>query len=81
MEKLLTTKQVASLLNISTSSVRRLYRDEELQYLKLGHRSIRFSRCDVENFLERNKPKEIRQIPDFKPVVTDFKEMPPVGIG
>ena len=81
MEKLLTTIQVASILKISTSTVRRLYRDGEIQYLKLGHRSIRFYSYDIEDYLERKKPKEIRQILDIKPVAIDFKKLSPAGVG
>ena len=80
MEKLFTAKQVASILNISTSTVRRLYKDGELQCLRLGFRTVRFDHSDVEAFLRRNKPTKVKQVPDFKPIPLDFGKLPPAGI-
>ena len=80
MEKLLTPKHVASVLNISTSTVRRLYQDGELQCLRLGFRTVRFDHADVEAFLRRNMPPKMKQIPDFKPIPLDFGKLPPAGI-
>ena len=81
MEQLLTPKQVSSILKISTSTVRRLYRDGELRHLRLGYRTVRLYRSDVEEFLKRKKPIKVKQIKDLEPVAFDFSELPPAGIG
>ena len=81
MEKLLTPKQVASILKISISTVRRLYRDGELQCLRLGHRTVRLYRSDVENYLKRNRPTRVKQIPEIEPVTINFEKLPPAGVG
>ena len=80
MEKLLTAKQVASILNISTSTVRRLCRDGELQCLRLGFRTVRFYRSDVEEFLKRSESTKVKQIPEIEPVSIDFEKLPAAGV-
>ena len=80
MEKLFTPRQVASVLNISISTVRRLYQDGELQYLRFGYRTIRIYRSDIEDYLRRNMPPKMKQVPDFKPIPLDFGKLPPAGI-
>jgi excisionase family DNA binding protein len=52
--ELLTTKQVAKLLQLSPGQVRSLVKCGELPAVKLGHRSLRFRRADVEAYLSRH---------------------------
>ena len=80
MEQLLTPKQVSSILKISTSTVRRLYRDGELRYLRIGHRTVRLYRSDIEDYLTKNKLKKVKQIPEIERVTIDFEKLPPAGI-
>ena len=57
MNKLLTIKEVAELLNISVVTVRRIMKRHEIVYYKLGG-SIRFKQQDVESYLSQQK-KEV----------------------
>ena len=50
-DTLLTTKQVAEMLQVSPCTVRRMSYDGKLRSLKLGYRSMRFSADAVADFV------------------------------
>jgi excisionase family DNA binding protein len=54
MPELLTVADVARLLKISISSVRRLQQRRRLPFIKVGGR-IRYARSDVADYLERQR--------------------------
>ncbi|MEY9604279.1 excisionase family DNA binding protein [Bradyrhizobium japonicum] len=56
--ELLTTAEVAELLRISTSSVRRLQQRRRISFLKVGG-SIRFAKHDVISYLARQRTETI----------------------
>jgi excisionase family DNA binding protein len=56
--ELLTTAEVARLLNISVSSVRRLQSARALPYVKVGG-SVRFTKSDISSYLARTRVREI----------------------
>jgi len=56
--ELLTTAEVAELLRISTSSVRRLQQRQRIPFLKVGG-SIRFEKYDVISYLARQRTETI----------------------
>jgi excisionase family DNA binding protein len=59
MIELLTIKDVAEILKISTSGVRRLYQGRHLPFIKVGG-SIRFSESDILDFLKKERVESIR---------------------
>jgi excisionase family DNA binding protein len=56
--ELFTIKEVASLLKISVSSVRRLQQGRHIPFIKVGG-SVRFSKIDIDGYLEKVKVKSI----------------------
>ncbi|MEY9470866.1 excisionase family DNA binding protein [Bradyrhizobium yuanmingense] len=56
--ELLTAAEVAKLLRISTSSVRRLQQRRRIPFLKVGG-SIRFAKRDVISYLARQRTETI----------------------
>ncbi len=57
---LLTVPEVAELLKISTSGVRRLQQQRTIPFIKVGG-SVRFDRRDIAMYLERNRVNAIGQ--------------------
>jgi len=51
--EILTTEQLAGLLNISKTSIYRLIGNRLIPFYKLGH-NIRFKKADVLDYLEKN---------------------------
>jgi len=80
MEKLLKPAEVAGILKVHVSTVRRLYQDGELAYRKLGHRTIRIFQSSVEAYLKRDCSRKPRIIPEVAAPKTDFSKLPPAGI-
>jgi len=80
MEIVLTPAEVAGMLKVHVSTVRRLYQDGDLAYRKLGHRTVRIFQSSVEAFLKRDCARKPRIIPEFAAPKTDFAKLPPVGI-
>ena len=80
MEILLKPLEVANLLKVHVSTVRRLYQDGELEYRRLGHRTIRIFQVSVEAYLERDRPRKSKSIPQFEAPKIDFAKLPPAGI-
>lgn len=56
--ELLTTAEVAKLLKISVSSVRRLQSARALPFVKVGG-SVRFTKGDIASYLARNRVRPI----------------------
>ena len=52
--ELLTIPEVAELLKISASGVRRLYQERHLPFVKIGG-SVRFLTSDIESYLKRQR--------------------------
>ncbi len=67
MESMLTPRQVSEILRVSLPTVRKLYRNGELEYRKLGHRTIRIYPSSIKDFLKRSKPPPVRDVPDCEP--------------
>ena len=80
MEMLLKPMEVAEMLKLHISTVRRLYKDGELEYRRLGHRTIRIFQVSVEAYLERDRPRKSKSIPQFEAPKIDFAKLPPAGI-
>ena len=80
MDKLLKPVEVAEMLKVHISTVRRLYQDGELEYRRLGHRTIRIYQTSVEAYLDRERPIESREVPNNEPFTIDFTELPPAGV-
>ncbi len=80
MQKMLTPAEAAELLKLHISTIRRLYRDGELEYCRLGHRTIRIYQSSVLKYLEDTKASIPKAIPEYSGVKTDFKKLPPAGI-
>jgi excisionase family DNA binding protein len=59
--ELLTIPEVAKLLKISASGVRRLQQARQLPFIKVGG-SVRFSRRDIVSYLEARRVGSIDQI-------------------
>ena len=59
--ELLTIPEVAKLLKISASGVRRLQQARQLTFIKVGG-SVRFSRRDIVSYLEARRVGSIDQI-------------------
>lgn len=62
-EKLLTVAQLAVFLQVSEESVRRYTRSGDLKCSKLG-RQLRFSKAQIEDFLQRFADKELPEEPE-----------------
>lgn len=58
--ELLTIAEVAKLLRISESGVRRLQQQRIIPFIKVGG-SIRFSKRDIASYLERSRVESIGQ--------------------
>jgi excisionase family DNA binding protein len=80
MEKLLKPVEVAGMLKVHVSTVRRLYQDGELDYRKFGHRTVRIFQSSVEALLKRDCSRKSRVIPELAAHKTDFSKLPPAGI-
>jgi len=77
---MLTPAETAELLKLHISTIRRLYRDGELEYCRLGHRTIRIYQSSILKYLEDTKASFPKTIPDYTAPTTDFKKLPPAGI-
>ena len=53
--KVLTKKEVATLLQISETQVPRIVAEHKLQAQRLGHRTLRFRPEAVDRYLDRNR--------------------------
>ncbi|MBC8485888.1 helix-turn-helix domain-containing protein [bacterium] len=62
MEKMLKPIQVCEILELSLPTVRRLYRNGELEYRRLGHRIIRIYEWSVEQYVNKHKPPKLKNI-------------------
>jgi excisionase family DNA binding protein len=58
MIKLYKVSEVASMLGLSTSCVYKKAERGEIQSMKIGT-ALRFSECDVQNFLEKCRNNEV----------------------
>ena len=56
--ELLTIKDVAKLLKVSQTSVRRLQQGRHLPFIKVGG-SIRFAKCDIAEYLKKMRIEPI----------------------
>ena len=56
--ELLTIAEVAELLKISATSVRRLQQGRNVPFIKVGG-SVRFSKADIVSYLEKNRVEAI----------------------
>jgi excisionase family DNA binding protein len=56
--ELLTIKDVAEVLKISPTSVRRLQQERHIPFIKVGG-SVRFAKNDLVKYLERNRIESI----------------------
>jgi excisionase family DNA binding protein len=54
LEKLLNTPQTAAVLSISKRSLQELVAERKIGFIKFG-RNIRFSRADIERFIESHR--------------------------
>ena len=79
-EEMLTPSEAADILKVHISTVRRLYRDGELEYCRLGHRTVRIFQSSVLKFLESTKSVKPKIIPEYAGSTTDFQKLPPAGI-
>ena len=77
---MLTTAEAAELLKLHISTIRRLYRDGELEYCRLGHRTVRIYQSSILKYLEDTKSAKPKAIPEYSAPTTDFKKLPPAGI-
>jgi excisionase family DNA binding protein len=57
MNKLLTVKDVAEILNFSTSKIYKLIKDNKINYIRIGT-DYRFAPEDVAQWLNKNKSKQ-----------------------
>ena len=61
-DELLTRHEVAKMLRVSLAQLYRWTRDGEITFVKLGTRSMRYRRSDIDDFIERHlrhrKPDE-----------------------
>jgi excisionase family DNA binding protein len=55
---LLTIREAAKLLRLSVSAMRRLQQQRRIPFIKVGG-SIRFARCDIASYLNRNRVQAI----------------------
>jgi excisionase family DNA binding protein len=58
MIKLYNVSEVASMLGLSTSCVYKKAERGEIQTIKIGT-ALRFSECDIQNFIEKCKKTQI----------------------
>jgi excisionase family DNA binding protein len=56
--ELLRLEQVCALLQISRPKIETLPRNKELRVLRLGHRSVRISRCRAQAVVRRRQAQE-----------------------
>lgn len=54
MKDILTKREVAAMLSVSPKFVQRLVADRKLQSHRLGHKTLRIRREEVERYLRRN---------------------------
>ena len=54
MKEMLTKRDVAELLQVSPRHVQRLIADRKLQAFRLGHKTVRIKREEVDRYLRRN---------------------------
>jgi excisionase family DNA binding protein len=54
-QQLLTTKQVAELLQVATDTVRRWRYAGKIPFVRLGHRTVRYRREDVQKLSKGSK--------------------------
>ncbi len=59
IEKLLTIKDVATLLTVSVTTVRRLQQGRQLPFIKVGG-GIRFAKNDIVEYLKKVRIESIR---------------------
>jgi excisionase family DNA binding protein len=59
--ELLTIPEVARLLKISVSGVRRLQQQRHIPFIKIGG-SVRFAKNDIMSYLKKNRVESIDQI-------------------
>jgi excisionase family DNA binding protein len=59
--ELLTTSEVAKLLRISVSGVRRLQAAQQIPFLKVGG-SVRFARNDIMSYLKKRRVEALGSI-------------------
>ena len=57
-DELLTAEQVAIMLKVSAATVKRWTNSGDLDAERLGHRTLRYRRADVEAFLRRRRQRE-----------------------
>ena len=55
MEQLLTTKQVAEMFNVDSRTVLYNFIPRGLKYFKIGSKAYRFTKKDIEEFIEQQK--------------------------
>ena len=79
-DKMLTPREAAELLKVHICTIRRLYRDGELEYCRLGHRTVRIFQNSVLKYLENTKSAKPKIMPEYSGVKSDFKKLPPAGI-
>ncbi len=80
LEIMLTPMEVAKILKVHISTVRRLYQDGILQYCRFGHRTVRIYESSLKSYIEREKRTQPKELPDIGPAKTDFRKLPPAGI-
>ena len=78
--KMLTPSEVAEILKVHVSTVRRLYRDGELEYCRLGHRTVRIYPKSVNDYLQISQAVKPKTLPEYSGSKTDFSKLPPAGI-
>lgn len=54
MTELLTQSEVCRQLRVSPKTLQLLRRARRIDYMRLGHRTIRFTRAAVEKFMKEN---------------------------
>lgn len=59
-EALLSVKQVAGRLNVSTATVHRLLEMQDISYVRIGIRTIRISESSLTGYLERCTVRHLR---------------------
>lgn len=77
---MLTAVQVAEILEISIPTVRRLYRDGDLRYKRIGYRTVRIFESSVSEYQKRDKSLRIKDMPENEPFTIDISELPPAGV-
>lgn len=59
MSMMLTPRETTAMLNITANELRDLRRRNRLAYIKVGYRTIRYARQDIEAFMNRNRVSAI----------------------